>query len=67
MGRIHGENTDFIGVTQVRFPVTRQKYHCPRHKKILDGYDDFNTYVVVVSLRATNNFGHSDVLIYDVM
>ena len=45
----------------MRDPVTRQKYHGSRHNKILDGYDDFNTYVVIVSLRDTNNFVHSDV------
>ena len=37
-------------------PGTRQKCHRPRHEKILDGYDDFNTYVVMGSLRATTIF-----------
>ena len=45
----------------MRVSGIRQKCHCPRHEKILDGYDDFNTYVVVGSLRATTNFGRSDV------
>ena len=48
------------GGTQVRVPVTRQKYHRMRHKKILDGYDNFNTYVLVGSLRDTTKFGRSD-------
>ena len=60
MGRIHRENTDLTGGT-VRVPGTRQKYHCPRYEKLLDGYEYFNTYVVVGSLRATTNFGHLDV------
>ena len=60
MGQIHGENTDLTG-TQVRATGTIQKCHRPRHEKILDGYDDFNTYVAVGSLRATTNSGRSDV------
>ena len=47
--------------TQVRVTGTRKKFHRPRHKKILDGYDKFNTYVIVGSLRATTNFRRSDV------
>ena len=43
VGQIHRENTDLTGGMQVRISVTRKKYHHPRHKKILDGYDDFNT------------------------
>ena len=31
------------------------------HKKVLNGYDKFNTYVVVRSLRATTNFGNLDI------
>ena len=42
---------------EVRVPVTRQKCHCPRYKETLDGYNDFNTYVVVGSLRNTTSFG----------
>ena len=61
MGQIRRENTDLTGGTKVRVPGNIQKCHRPRHKKILDGYDDFNNYVVVVSLRATNNFGRLDV------
>ena len=45
----------------MRVPGTRQKYHRPRHNNILDDYDDFNTYVVVGSLRAATNFGRLDV------
>ena len=45
-------------------PGIRHKYHRPRQKKTLDGYDDFNTYVVVGSLTATNNFGRLDVQRY---
>ena len=60
MGQIHGENTDLTGGTQVCVPVTRQKYHRPRHNQVLDGYDNFNTYVVVGSLRATTNIGRLD-------
>ena len=40
----------------MRVPVTKQKFHHPRHDKILDGYDNFNTYVVLGSLRTTYNF-----------
>ena len=55
-------NTYLAGVTmQVCVPGTRQKYHSLRHKKKLDGYDDFNTYVVIGSLRATKNFGRLDI------
>ena len=61
MGRIHGENTDLTGSTQVRVPATRHKYHRPRHKIFLDGYDNFSNYLVVGSLRDTNNFGRLDV------
>ena len=61
MGRIHVENTDFTGGnTQVYVPVNRQKYHCPRHRKILDGYGKFNNYAVIGSSRDTNNSGRSD-------
>ena len=42
-------------------PVTGQKYYHPRHKKVLDGYDKFINYVVVGSLKATNNFERLDV------
>ena len=52
-------NTYLDGVTmQVCVPGTRQKYHSLRHKKTLDGYDDFNTYLVVGSFRDTTNFGN---------
>ena len=61
MGKIHRENADLTGGTQVHVSVTRYTYHRPRHKKILDGYDYFNTYVVIVSLRATTHFGPLDV------
>ena len=61
MGKNHGENTDLTGGMQVRVPKTRQKCHHPRHEKILDGYENFNTYVVLGSLMATNNFGRSEV------
>ena len=44
---------------QVCVPGTRKKYHRLRHKQILDGYGNFNTYVIIGSSRATNNFGHS--------
>ena len=47
MGRIHRGKTDLTGGMQVRVLGTRQKYNCTRHKKILDGYDEFNTYIVV--------------------
>ena len=39
----------------------RQKCHSMRHEKILNGYDDFNTYVMVLSLRCANNFRHLDI------
>ena len=45
----------------MRVPGNRHKCHRPRHEKILDGYDGFNTYVFVGSLRVNNNFGSSDV------
>ena len=61
LGRIHRENTSLTGGMQARVPVTRHKYRCLRYKKILYGYDDFNAYVVVGALRATTNFGRSDV------
>ena len=46
---------------QVVVPVNRHKCHPSRLEEILDGYDDFNTYVVVELLRATTNFGCLDV------
>ena len=52
---------DLTGGMQVRVPETRQKYHRPRHKKILDGYENFSIYVVVKSLRATAKLGSLDV------
>ena len=48
VGQINGENMDLTVGTQVRVSVTRQKCHHLRHKKILDGYDKFSTYDVVV-------------------
>ena len=61
MGIIHGENTYLTGGTQLRVPGTRYKCHRPRHEKIFYGYDDFNTYVIVGSLRGTTNSGSLDV------
>ena len=61
VGLIHVENTDLAGGTKVRVSVTGQKYHRLRHKKILDGYDNFISYVVIGSLKATANFGRLDV------
>ena len=61
VGIINRENIDLTGGKQVRVPVTRQKCHCPRYKEILDGYNDFRNYVVVGSLKATTNFGRSNV------
>ena len=43
----------------MRVPGTRQKCHHPRHDKILDGYYNFNTYVVLGSLSTTTNFGRT--------
>ena len=57
VGRIHGKNTYFTGGMQVRGPVAGQKYQCPRNNKILDGYENFSTYVIVGSLKAATNFG----------
>ena len=54
MSRLHIENMDLTGGMQVRVPGTRHKCHRRRHKKIFYGYDNFNTYVVVGSLRDTN-------------
>ena len=45
-------------------PGNIQKCHRPRHEKILDGYENFNTYVVVGSLRDTNDFGSLNVRRY---
>ena len=56
VGRIRREKKDLNG-TQVRVSVTGQKYHCLRHKEILDGYHDFSTYLVVGSLKDNTNFG----------
>ena len=61
VAQIHVENTDFTGGMQVRVSGTRHKHHRPRHEKILDVYDNFNTYFVVGLLRATTNFGCLDV------
>ena len=44
-----------------KMDLTGYKYHHPRHKKILDGYDYFSTYVIVVSLKATTNLVRLDV------
>ena len=40
---------------------TRQKCHHPRQYKIFNGYDYFNTYVSVGSLRDTTDYGRSGV------
>ena len=61
MGWIYEENIYLTGGTQVRVPMTRHKCHHLRHEKILNGYDDFNTYFVVGSLRARTNFGCLDI------
>ena len=53
---------ELTGGTQVRVPATREKFHCLMYKEILVGYDDFITYFVVESLRATTNFGCLGVL-----
>ena len=52
---------DLPGGTQMCVPGTRQQCHRPRYEKILDGYDRFNTYVVINLFRATDNFGNLDV------
>ena len=39
--------TYLTGGTQVHVPVTIQKYHRPSHKNILDGCENFSTYIVV--------------------
>ena len=64
MGQIYGENTDLNGGTQVRVLGTSQKCQIPMHKKILDGYDDFNSYVVILSFRDTTNFERLDIQRY---
>ena len=61
LGRIHIENKYLTGGTQLHVPGTRYKYHRTRYKKILSGYEIFNTYAVVGSLRATTSFGNLDV------
>ena len=53
----HGLN----GGKQLRVPETTNKFHWPRYTKTLNGYDNINTYVVVLLLRATTSFGCSDV------
>ena len=45
-----------VVLTQVRVKGAINKCHCLRHEKVLDVYDNFNTYIVVVSLRASPNF-----------
>ena len=50
---------DLTGGTKVCMPATRHICHRSRHEKILDGYDKFSTCIIVVSLRATTNFGRS--------
>ena len=37
--------------------VTGHEYHCSRHRKILDGCDDFSTYAVLGSFKAATSFG----------
>ena len=56
--QIHGYNTDLTSDTQLRVPVTGQKYHRSRHRKILDVYDNISIYVVVGSLKANTDFVH---------
>ena len=62
--KINGGNTDLNGGTQVRVPGTRQKCHRPRPEKILDGYDNSNTYIVLGSLGITANFGRLDIYLH---
>ena len=40
----------------MRVKGDRNKCHRLRHKKVLNVYENFNTYIVVVSLRASPNF-----------
>ena len=54
-------NIDLTGGTQVCVPGTRQECHRARHEKILDGYENFNTYVFIGSLRDTTNCGRLNV------
>ena len=61
MGLIHGENKYFSGGTQVRVTRTRQKRHSTKYEKTLNGYDDFNNYVIVGSFKATTSFRYLDV------
>ena len=64
MDQVHGENTNLTDDMQVRVPGIKHKFHHQMHEKILDGYDGFNTYVFLGSLRATTNFGPLDVQHY---
>ena len=41
------KNMDLTGVAQVRVLGTIHKCQHLRHEKILDGYDNSNTYIVV--------------------
>ena len=62
MGQIHGGNAYLTGGTQVHVPGTRHKCQHLRHEKILNGYENSNTCIVVGSLSVTTNFVISDVL-----
>ena len=57
VGQIHGEKTYLTVSKRVHVSVNRQTCHCTRYKEILDGYDDFKTYVIVGLSRVTTNFG----------
>ena len=50
--------------THLHLPGTINKFHCPRHKEILDDYNEFNIYIIVRSLSDTTNFGRLDVQHY---
>ena len=45
-----------VVLTQVRVKGAINKCHRLRNKKALDIYENFNTYIAVVSLRVTTNF-----------
>ena len=61
---IYKSRTLLVVVTQVRVKGAINKCHPLRHEKVLDIYDNFNTYIVVVSLRVTTNFVHLCVCSY---
>ena len=49
-------NTHFTDGAQVGVTGTRKKFHRPMHEKIMEGYDEFNAYVIVTGYKTSTDW-----------